>query len=116
MGKDRTVTLAPVQRSCDELAKLLRIYHAGLQRPLRFFPGASYAFAEKRLKGKSPSRAHAAAKAQWTSDYFGRGEGRDPYVQRCFGETDPLNSDFENLALQIVAPLLAHLNERKTEA
>ena len=89
------------------LNELLQLYWQGLTEPLVFFPETSLAFARalKRNPDK-PDRAWDAARRTWEPDEFGRSEAEDPYNELCFKDIDPLNEDFEQLALQVFEPIL----------
>ena len=89
------------------LKQLLEIYWGGLTRPLPFFPASSFAFANPKGK-KTPMDL---AQEKWEGDEagdFGKGDALDPYFNLCFrNAANPLAEEFEQLAEQIVAPLLA---------
>jgi hypothetical protein len=36
-------------------------------------------------------------------------EREDPYIQLCFGEADPFDESFAQLAREIFNPILAHM-------
>jgi exodeoxyribonuclease V gamma subunit len=80
------------------LRTLLGYYWQGLSRPLKFFPRSSYAFAVRREINH--------ARTTWRGDHFP--ENDNPYYDLCFAGSDPLDSEFENMALAILEPLLAH--------
>jgi exodeoxyribonuclease V gamma subunit len=95
---DTEVRLAPVADSVAILRGLLGYYWQGLTQPLKFFPRSSYAFAGTKELGK--------AVKVWSGDPFP--ERNNPYYALCFGDTDPLDDDFEAVSLAVFAPLLAH--------
>ncbi len=110
MGLDEkgwcALTYTPVANSRELLDKLLAIYWSGLSKPLPFFPETSLHFAEHvLLKGTPPEKALAAAEAKWTGD-FHRGEGQDLSCQLCFNAVNPLDAEFERLAVAVFGPLL----------
>jgi len=51
-----------------------------------------------------------AARSKWSTDY-GFAEGDDPYYRLCFGESDPIDSEFAQLAEAILRPLLERAGE-----
>lgn len=105
-------TLAPVEGSEGILSFLLKTYWEGLMRPVRFFPESAWAFAREVLeKKKEPQEAYGKARKVWEGGEYSRGEMEDPYYQRCFGEVDPLDGDFEHLALAVFKPILKHWNK-----
>ncbi|HUU80214.1 MAG TPA: hypothetical protein VMW90_02095, partial [Acidobacteriota bacterium] len=74
---------------------------------LPFFPEASLKYAEGVIeKGKSEEVALVDAKKRWKGSDFSRGEVEDEYYKICFGETDPLDAEFQELAIEILAPLI----------
>lgn len=110
MGLDENewcaLTYAPVANSRELLEKLLAIYWSGLSKPLPFFPETSFRYAEQVLRqGAPPEKALAAAEAKWTGN-FHRGEGRDLSYQLCFKAGNPLDAEFERLAVTVFGPLL----------
>jgi exodeoxyribonuclease V gamma subunit len=112
IGKDGVLHYAPVDDAGHLLEDLLAIYWDGLQRPLPFFPQSSYAYAHQRMEDKSREQALKAARREWEPGFQASqpGEGQDPYLQLCFAQPDPLDEEFERLALEIFQPLLAHQN------
>jgi exodeoxyribonuclease V gamma subunit len=90
------------------LSELLEAYWQGLRKPLPFFPQSSFAFALPA--GKSAKTAEERALAVWEGDPdsdFNQGEKEDPYFRLCFGGRPvPEEKEFQNLATQIVSPLL----------
>jgi exodeoxyribonuclease V gamma subunit len=103
---------APVKEGERILEELLRRYGEGLREPLRFFPEASWQFAQHRLaKEKPPEAALEQARQTWKGGEWSRGESQDPYYQLCFGEKDPLDSSFEEIAVEVFEPLLKCLKK-----
>ena len=102
---------APVENSRELLENLLQTYWSGLSKPLPFFPETSFLYAEQvLLKGTHPEKALATAEAHWAGN-FHRGEGQDPSFQLCFKAGEPLNEEFERLAVAVFGPLLASRKE-----
>jgi exodeoxyribonuclease V gamma subunit len=96
----------PVEDATARLQELLGCYEAGLQCPLPFFPSTSEAYVRANIAGKSRREAVAAARRRWQSD-FGHSESNDPYYRCCFGDRDPLDDEFCNIAETVWVPLLA---------
>ena len=93
------------------LQKLLKAYATGLSQPLKFFPDSSWAYAETVLiKGRSKDAGIEEAKKVWEgSDFAERpGERDDPYFSLCFRNADPIDAEFQGIAEDIFAPLIAH--------
>lgn len=82
----------PDGRALWELERLARIYWAGHQLPLPFFPGPSLAYWQTRLR-KGPEEAVRSASNAWTP-WRGRGPSSDPWVQRVL-DGFPATPDWE---------------------
>jgi len=111
VGADAAYQFKPVLDAADCLTALLRIYWEGLSRPLPFFPTISFAYCDRligREANETESLFHAVSK--WESDH-GYPERLDPHVVRCFGHGDPLDADFQKLAVAVFGPLLAHMGK-----
>jgi exodeoxyribonuclease V gamma subunit len=109
IGRDQTWAYAPAGNAEAILEQLLMIYLKGLSIPLKFFPDSSRIFAEQVLmKGKSPAEALRAARLFWAGSDYGRGESEDRYYQRCFGDQDPLDEEFQRLSVLVYEPLFQH--------
>jgi exodeoxyribonuclease V gamma subunit len=93
---DGILRLLPVEESGECLRQLLNFYWTGLRQPLKFFPRASFAYGRKWDMG--------SARSAWCGDRFP--EGDDPYYQLCFGDTDPLDDEFEQVTRAILEPFL----------
>jgi hypothetical protein len=62
------------------------------------------------IKGKSKEAGIEEAKKVWDGSAFGErpGERDDPYFSLCFRNMDPLDAEFQGIAEDIFAPLIAH--------
>lgn len=110
--KDAAWEFAPVSNPAHILNRLLELFWKGLSEPLHFFPESSFEYARRvLLKHQTKPEAMNAAKNKWTGNDFARGESEDPYFERCFGETDPLDHEFEKLSEEIFSPLLDYCRE-----
>jgi exodeoxyribonuclease V gamma subunit len=87
----------PVADAVPILRTLLGYYWQGLARPLKFFPRTSFSFANKRDLNN--------ARTVWSGERFP--ENNDPYYALCFAETDPLDGEFQELAIAILEPMLS---------
>ena len=109
--RDAVWKFNPVNAGKEILESILSRYWEGLSKPLPFFPNSSYRYAIEILeKQKGEPDALRAAQNRWQGSDFSRGESEDPYFKRCFGTTDPLDTHFRNLALEIFEPLLGHMS------
>ena len=97
------------------LQDLLELFHQGLVLPIRFFPNSSYEYAEHLLnKAASELAALNKANRKWLGSQFGdhaTGESNDPYYALCFRQSEPLDQAFEDIAVRVFSPLLAHSKE-----
>ena len=113
--KDAAVQFDRVTDSGPILQDLLGLFHQGLGLPIRFFPNSSYEYAEHLLnKAATELAALKKAKRKWHgspfSDYAA-GESDDPYYDLCFRRSEPLDEEFEDIAVRVFSPLLAYAKE-----
>lgn len=109
VAEDRLVRLEPVADAAAQLRVLLEWYWQGTQRLLHFFPRSALVYAELCcIKNKAPDQALRAARRQWEGDSFSKvaPEAADIYYQLAFGGADPLDAEFETLALTVFGPVL----------
>jgi exodeoxyribonuclease V gamma subunit len=91
------------------LKAFLELYWQGLQKPLPFFCRSSFEYANQCIsKKRSAKEALASATKTWIGNDFSPGESSDPYYERCFARRDPLSAQFEDSALTVFGPILAH--------
>ena len=113
--KDAAVQFDRVTDSGPILQDLLGLFHQGLELPIHFFPESSYEYAEHLLnKAASELAALNKAKRKWRGSQFAdyaTGESNDPYYDLCFRQSEPLDQVFEDIAVQVFSPLLAHCRE-----
>jgi exodeoxyribonuclease V gamma subunit len=113
--KDAAVQFSRVTDCGPILQDLLGLFHQGLVRPIQFFPNASYEYAEHLLnKAASELAALNKAKRKWLGSQFSNyatGESNDPYYDLCFRQSEPLDEVFEDIAVRVFSPLLAHSRE-----
>lgn len=103
---------SPVEKSRELLKQLLKRYWEGLKKPLHFFPESSWCYIrELQKRGKDKADALRVACNKWKGSDFTRGEGEDPYFKLCFGSMDPLDKEFQELTIEVLAPLLKHQKE-----
>ena len=114
IAEDGVWTFNEVPDAEKFLKQLLEFYFLGLTKPLPFFPASAFALVSppgSRTK-KSPAEL---AQEKWEGgefDDFGKGEAQDPYFSLCFRNVvNPLDDEFEQLAKEIVEPLLQHQSE-----
>jgi exodeoxyribonuclease V gamma subunit len=103
--QDKTLTFVPLAAARAQLEQLLALYWAGLMRPLPLFPESALACVTKEA-------GLNAARNVWHSNH-GRGEGDDPYLRLAFRDCDPLDAEFETLAVAVFGPLTAAMTEER---
>ncbi len=103
---DLVMTLAPLPNAAALLGDLLELYREGLRRPLPFFPQVSWLFVTEGVE---------KAEARWTgSDHAPQpAESAEPAYSICFGDSDPLDGEFEALARRVFEPLRLAAREEK---
>ena len=110
--KDAAWEFTPVISALDILKSLLDIYWKGMSAPLHFFPVSSFEYVYQILQKKQTQSASLnVAQRKWRGSDFSRGESEDPYFERCFGKTNPLDKDFEKISMNIFSPLLNNCSE-----
>jgi exodeoxyribonuclease V gamma subunit len=100
-------------------ADLLRIFLAGRQRPIRFFPEVSRTYADS-AQTKPPADALREAEKKWRAHPQSdrEAEAEKPKIRRLYGEVDPLRDpiddpglSFAALAVRVWGPLLRNRRE-----
>ena len=100
------------ERAGEQIERWLRAWWRGLAAPLPFFPETSYAYARGIARpGKVAGEAvqEAAwdkAQATWLGDDHRLGEGEDPCLRLVYDGEPPLTSEFEDLAVELLVPLI----------
>lgn len=116
IGADSTVHFGSVPHPERELAKLLNYYWQGLYLPLPFFVKSSYAYAVERLTDKDSHTALKGAHKIWDEPAFRngdfRGESENVYYRAVYRglSSEPLDARFEEVALELLTPLIAVLS------
>ncbi len=105
-GKYCRMTFDPVPSAGSILGEIIALYVENERRPLPFFSETSYAFAWKVLDGTEGARKEA--EKAWRGNDRKPGDGADPYLRFCYRYVDPLDREFEELALQVFGPIYEH--------
>lgn len=106
--KDLTLALAPLDNAAQILGYLLELYREGLRRPMPFFPQVSWLYLTdgiEKAQGRWNGSDHAPAPP----------ESADPACSLCFGDQNPLDTEFEKLSQKVFEPLLAVATEEKVK-
>jgi exodeoxyribonuclease V gamma subunit len=111
VGSDEVAAFPPVAEAHAVLSNLLDLYWQGLRQPLKFFPQTSLAYVQAAQKPGS-SRARdpmSAAWLSWDGNPFNgaAGECEDDYYDLCFRHQNPLDEEFQRIALSVFGPQLA---------
>jgi exodeoxyribonuclease V gamma subunit len=116
-GSWHAVEYGPVEDGLGILARLLDLYWRGLTQPLRFFPAVSFEYAQALLTGhKTREEALDKARFSWEGNEHKRGECEDPHLDQCFRCAAPLDSEFEEIAVAVLEPLLRSMREVSSDA
>jgi exodeoxyribonuclease V gamma subunit len=103
---------APVEEGKKILEGLLKRYWEGLKEPLHFFPEISWPYAKACFANKDLREgALEKARSTWEEDRTDEGELKDLYYRLCFAKEDPIDSAFEDIAVEVFGPLLKCLKE-----
>jgi len=106
---DETHSFKPPEKPRDIIKELLEIYRQGIKMPINFFPETSFSYAEQLYK-KGHDAALVSAKNKWKNDRNEEAESDDPYYRFCFGDSDPLDETFTEMARVICGPLIEHID------
>jgi exodeoxyribonuclease V gamma subunit len=109
-GDPSVARFAPVEDATEQLGVLVALYLQGQTTPLRLFPEASRAYAERFLKSESHDESLRAAKTK-LEDGFSPGELSQPANALLFKGIDVLaggapDMRFADLATAVFVPLL----------
>ena len=103
----------PDERAPAQLGRWLDARWRGLAAPLPFFPETSFEYAKAVVRSRDAADGDAAAEAArakaqgvWYGGRYRRGECLDPYCGLVYEESDPLTPEFEELAVELLAPLV----------
>ena len=100
------------ERAGEQIERWLRAWWRGLAAPLPFFPETSYAYAHgiarpgKHAGAAVQEAAWDKAQATWLGDDHRSGEGDDPCLRLVHDGEPPLTSEFEDLAVELLVPLI----------
>jgi exodeoxyribonuclease V gamma subunit len=101
------VYFQPVKHPKTYLNQIVKIYQEGMRRPLHFFPELSLRFVQLvKNDAKDPDAALQTIQNLWLGSDYKKGISQDPYHRRCFGETNPFDEEFKNLAEMVFVPIL----------
>ena len=108
MAADTSLVFTPVAEPTALLESLVNRYREGMSRPLHLFPKTSLAAARQMHKRRDWDRM---ARGEWIGSEDHPGEGGRPYHRLAFGETYPLDAEFETLVRELLLPMLDCLEE-----
>ena len=107
IGQDVMLTVRPVDEPIGALEELLRLYFAGLVRPLHFFPKSACVYIERGIIDSSVRNTWAPARFADTPP----GERDDPYNELAYRGVDPLDDEFERIARLVFGAMKEWLDE-----
>ncbi len=92
------------------LAQLLSVYYRAGHEPLPLFPRSSWVYAVRRFEKADPAdKALDHVRSLWDQSFQRPGEAEDPYVQYCYGDTEPLDQAFVDITETIYGPMMQHV-------
>jgi exodeoxyribonuclease V gamma subunit len=92
------------------LAQLLAVYYRAGHEPLPLFPRSSWAYAVRRFENADPvDKALKHVRSLWHQSFKRPGEGEDPYIQYCYGDTEPLDQAFVDITEAVYGPMMQHV-------
>ena len=114
VGQNEAIQFPPLPReeSILRLMELIAIYQQGWCKPLSFFPESSWEYA-RNIDATVPLEK---ARAKWRGGFNFSGEMDDPAYHLCFGECDPLDEQFEKLAIAVFGAMNAETLPSQTFA
>jgi exodeoxyribonuclease V gamma subunit len=119
VAEDKEIVLEPVEDAATHLRAVLDWYGRGTRRLLHFFPKSALAYVEtlRKDQNQDTEKALRAARRQWEGDDFQRlaPERDHVYYQLAFRDTDPLDAEFEAVALAVFGPLCAQVRQAARE-
>jgi exodeoxyribonuclease V gamma subunit len=80
-------------------------YLQGRSRVVHFFPRSAWDMFETIDKGDPL----AAARRTWLGSDYKKGESQDPYYQKVFASSDPIDAEFDRNVRALLVPLAVHL-------
>jgi exodeoxyribonuclease V gamma subunit len=98
----------PVDDPEAMLEPLLELYRQGLEAPLPFYPGTSWAYAERLLRSGDPAVAYQAAERKWLGNERYPGDAAKPYQHLLFPDGNLLDQEFLRISLAVFQPLIEH--------
>ena len=106
----RSSVFLPPEDAREQLGRWLRARWRGLAAPLPFFPESSFEFARSIVRsgdagGHAPETARETARNAWFGGRHRRAERLDLYFNLVHDEVDPLNGEFEDLAMELLVAL-----------
>lgn len=107
IAEDKEVILEPVTEPEPLLRGLLDLYWEGSRRLVHFFPKSALAYVLQLQKESNSEKAARIARNAWEGSEYqeGSAERDDPYYQLAFRDMNPLDTEFEALALMVFEPL-----------
>lgn len=108
LGEDGQLLLKRTDEAQKILERLIEYYRQGQKKPLKLFPRTSLEYVKTFLqKQKNRQEALRAAEKIWRGDGNGWEEGESGEIAHkiCFANYQPLDDEFEKIALEVLGPL-----------
>jgi exodeoxyribonuclease V gamma subunit len=114
IGEDKSWRLNSIENARQILETLVMYYEVGQLQPLKYFPCTSLRYAEVLiLKKNDRESALNAARVEWMGDSAGRTDSEAETIPQkiCFADAEPLDAEFEQVAIAILGGLFSHLKK-----
>ena len=105
---DRQGRFAPPEDADGLMASFMALYREGQARPLPFYPGTAWEYAQGLERG-GEEKARELARKRWYGNRMHAGDRSKPYNQLLWPDGDCINEEFAELAELVFAPLIEHL-------
>ncbi len=116
IGLKEHFIMAPVSEEIarDVLEKLLYYFQKGLNTPLPWFPQTAYSWLQKGSE-KDREKARLAAHLSFYGGFQNRprAEKSDAYIARIYPDIEPVMTEFETIASELLAPALSAMEKVK---
>ena len=116
VAEDKEVLLEPAADAAVHLRALLEWYWRGTRRLLHFFPKSALAYVEtlRKDQNQDTDKALRAARSQWEGGDFQQvaPERENVYYQLAFRDTDPLDVEFEAVAMAVFMPVFEAMSQQ----
>ena len=114
LGEDHSWRFGPIKNAQEILKGMIKYYHLGQTKPLKFFVRSSWEYAQAFwFKDKSHEEAIVAANLAWLGNEYrlADAESQETACKICFKNDMPIDAEFEQTAKDILKELFTHLEK-----